>query len=361
MKYRNPNLLYGFVLALSLGLSACTTAQISKPTKLSDTPAHPASSDNVSVDNSLVPGGDYLHSSLFQAFPSELAVSQDVSKKVSHSREILDFRNLACVSSKITKKDFAPIQSDEIAKRARTVLLADVAIDDSTLEVLTPLHHLEYLHLARTPLKDLHALKGLPSLTALNLEYTKLSEKGWSVVARLHKLERLNVSSSNITGTELLQLSSLSDLKKLVCTDCHSLDPASIQILQRHLPNCKIQSHYPFVDGRDLSVIERKLMFLGELEEADEAIARMLARWKPNAKSDQDYYSIGRGLYLRAKCQAGLQHPDQARQLYLEAMEVYVKHSLPGTEEVRNSFFSFCNRQKSSCQVDEQRSQTTVH
>ena len=104
------------------------------------------------------------------------------------------------------------------------------------------------LDLSANKLSNVNALVGLKKLSALKLDANQLTDI--SALVGLSQLQSLSLNGNQITDEQLVNLKGLSNLKflslqetfiRLSLRDNPALTKAKVDILQKALPNCKIQ------------------------------------------------------------------------------------------------------------------------
>jgi hypothetical protein len=88
---------------------------------------------------------------------------------------------------------------------------------------------------------DLADLCELPRLNRLYLGSEQVTDEGFWSVSKLRGLTWLSLSGTCITDKGLHYLESLSNLRRLVLTECPNITDEGVARLQKALPNCKIE------------------------------------------------------------------------------------------------------------------------
>jgi hypothetical protein len=101
---------------------------------------------------------------------------------------------------------------------------------------------LQDLSLENAPITDdsLFYLKAFPQLGNLTLSGTKVTDAGLNHLKRITNLKYLRLNGAQVTNAGLKSLESLSQLEKLELNGT-KVSKEGIEILQRALPNCKIE------------------------------------------------------------------------------------------------------------------------
>jgi hypothetical protein len=87
---------------------------------------------------------------------------------------------------------------------------------------------------------DLGELCELPGLEALSLNGTKVTDKGFQVIAGLRWLAFLSLNDTAITDEGLRHLESMSNLQYLLLHRCPNITDEGVARLRKVLPKCQI-------------------------------------------------------------------------------------------------------------------------
>jgi len=161
-------------------------------------------------------------------------VQSMIDERVRKQEFVLDLHNIAAFTE-VHNADIAPLEN---ATNANDINLKGAThIDDQGLQHIGKLK-LESLNLTDTGVKDLHALKGMTTLTSLSLERTFLDDSGMKVIGHLTNLQELTINNTGISDEGLGYLSGLRRLTKLYYKDCSHLTKKALARLENKLPDC---------------------------------------------------------------------------------------------------------------------------
>ncbi len=133
------------------------------------------------------------------------------------------------------------IASQPNAKQITSLELSLVPINESLVE-LARLPKLEYLDLTSTSTTDLGAshIGKLSNLAKLSISGGPLSDRGVMHLSALAKLTHLNLGWTQVTDAAIPELAKLSALEYLVLTDSN-VSQAGVDLLSKRLPNTEIR------------------------------------------------------------------------------------------------------------------------
>ncbi len=167
-----------------------------------------------------------------------------VGEESQFRREIIA-RKIATQSDQffLSNKFFPYTDQDLTAMRkashARSVLISGEGITDRGLENLSDLP-LVALKVPDTRVRDLHALKNMKTLRALELSRANLNHNAFTILHHLPNLTHLKLDGTPVTDDELLELYTLKNLKSLSLKNCKLLSEKAVSALRKNLPDCKI-------------------------------------------------------------------------------------------------------------------------
>lgn len=121
-------------------------------------------------------------------------------------------------------------------------------VTDATLITLAEASELRRLSVTHTALsaisfKGIDALRGLKSLSSLNLNFTHCSDVEVIAIANLSSLEVLSLRGCPITDASVADLVKLKSLKQLIVVET-SISESGLGRLRLGLPNCEIVSKF---------------------------------------------------------------------------------------------------------------------
>jgi tetratricopeptide (TPR) repeat protein len=331
---------FSTVIAASCLLGACTSSQESKPAVVSPVEQQQATKPEVPNEKSEpttekkenVAGAnkdDYLHGvPLGIAIGlDDLNVKQTIKSQLNQKKKFLDLHLLQNYTDRVTKDDLMLLRSND-AKEVIEINLGGLGLNDNDLEALSGLP-LTRLEIDGNDIKDLHALKGMTTLTNLKLCDDPINSDGMRMIASLPNLQSLDLPRTSINDSDLPQLYGLKKLRFVNLGACGGLTPPAVERLKYKIPKTEIRfdvaSARKFKNGFDtLTNIASTLMEQGEYDEADASIAKFVGRWE--SEPTPPYELIVAGYRQRADCQAKMGRGRAQLQMLMKALEVYNAH-----------------------------------
>ena len=149
--------------------------------------------------------------------------------------------SLLSVCTKLTKLDLSDNSINNISPLVDIPGLTELDLSNNSISDISPLvsmTKLTKLDLSNNSIKSAAALKELTKLTELQLGGNKLGS--FSVVAKLSALKTLGLNDTGLQDSDLSNLYSLKDLKKLNIEDNIALTESGVSALQKKLPGCTI-------------------------------------------------------------------------------------------------------------------------
>lgn len=182
--------------------------------------------------------GDFANSSLQVPEYEELNDAQSIAKALSSRPTKLDLRFLAYFHDKVTRQDLELLHRPE-ALGVRDLLLDKLQLRDDDLQ---PILHLPLkgLSLRGNPVRDLHLIAGLKSLTFLDVAKTELDNKGVKVITALPNLGILNVCNTQIDDADFDSIMHMKKLGVIYVLHCPNLSKAAIQKARKEYPKRSI-------------------------------------------------------------------------------------------------------------------------
>lgn len=125
---------------------------------------------------------------------------------------------------------------------ATCLYLAVTPIGDPEMAFIAKLSRLEQLNLCRTKISDagLRQLGQLTELAELDLQETQITDAGIHEFPGLKRLETLVLNRTSVTDLALEDLAQCNLLERLECRETKTT-PAGRSALRRALPNCNIR------------------------------------------------------------------------------------------------------------------------
>jgi serine/threonine protein kinase len=145
--------------------------------------------------------------------------------------------NLPAKITMVIGPDELAILKDARSLKSLNLRLA-FKIDDSALEKIDNLT-LEKLNISSTGIKDLHALRNMPTLRALDCSNTHINLAGTEVIGHLTNLETLKLENTSLKDDALKNLYGLSKLKSLDLAST-LFSEGAVAELRRKLPGATV-------------------------------------------------------------------------------------------------------------------------
>ncbi len=227
----------------------------------------------------------------------EFSVRDTIIHTIESGNPRVDLQNLRFYNKKVTRSDLLPF-SNLNTTHIDALVLSDLQLDDTEIEPIKSMK-LRSLSLAYNPVRDLHVIREMNTITDLCLDHCALTSDGMQAVASRKNLKFLRLNGTSISDADLTLLHSLKELKELELNDCKNISNAAIAKLKQALPNCMVNnSHqvkaYHEISLNDLRAIESGLMHDKEFAEADLAPQKFISKWK--GEKDIAFWVAGRSL-----------------------------------------------------------------
>jgi hypothetical protein len=250
----------------------------------------------------------------------EFSVRDTIIHTIDSGNPRVDLQNLRFYNKKVTRSDLIPF-SNLNTSHIDALVLADLQLDDKEIEPIKSMK-LKSLSLAYNPVRDLHILREMNSISDLCLDYCSLTREGMQAVASRENLKFLRLNGTSISDADLMLLYPLKELKELELNDCKNISKAAIAKLKQALPNCKVNnSHrvkaYHELSLNDLKAIESGLMRNKEFAEADLALQKFISKWK--GEKNLPYALLAEAFRLRGECQKALGNLAESQSLMAES------------------------------------------
>jgi internalin A len=156
-----------------------------------------------------------------------------------------DLRNRLVLEEAIRdeiEKPEGELTEEDFAKVTNLILTGEQQVGDECLKEVAKLQKLEYLELSNTRITDegLKEVAKMQKLTNLGLFGTKITDEGLKEVTKLQHLTHLGLSYTKITDAGLKEVAKMQKLTNLGLFGTKITD-AGVAELKNALPNCYIQ------------------------------------------------------------------------------------------------------------------------
>lgn len=217
-----------------------------------------------------------------------------------------------------------PFRSKDAAS-VKQVAFINFPLTDSEIEPLSETSATT-LEVRNGQLKDLHALKKMKQLLAVNLSCNPLEHQAFEVLGTLTNLEHLSLDSTSVADHDLTFLYSLKRLKFLNLGDC-KLSASAVTELRNRLPECSVQAKNKdsAPTGPELLDIAKAQKESGNIDDARQSAEKAL--YLLSAHREKDFRLVARCHTLLGDCFKARHQMARADMEYRKSASLFEKNS----------------------------------
>lgn len=185
--------------------------------------------------------GDFVNSSMYRALPQTSSLKENLRRQLKLHNPVLNLARAALYfdGERFTKDDFEPLSSPDAINYLQKLSLECLGISDVDLESVSQLR-LRDIRVSNNPIADLHALSKMKSLAFIDLTGTNLNTKGMQVLSGLPELSGLRLNGTKIGDADLVYLYKLNNLTWLELQKCPNITKAGVDLFKHKVPKCRI-------------------------------------------------------------------------------------------------------------------------